>query len=614
MSDKVNGNLAGLRNSQIKRLECLYEMEVDKAEFISYEVLLEIAAISLETKREIAVYINRSGKLVDVSVGDNATVSLGEVKGRRGHQRLSGIRCIHTHPEGSAMLSDVDLTAMESLQLDAMAAVGVYSDRVPEIYVGLYTDPSAVTKDTQEKFLIYGPLSTEEIIRSDLMEIIVILDKKFKTKLTAPRHEPGESAILCAVQRPGDPEETVSDSLEELSQLASTAGVRVLQKIVQVRAKPDVSTYIGRGKAGEVRLQAQVLGADVIMFDDELSPAQLRNLEETIGLKIIDRTALILDIFARRARTMEGKLQVELAQLNYLMPRLTGKGTILSRLGGGIGTRGPGETKLEVDRRRIRKRISDLNKELESVKKNRELHRIGRRNVPVPVVSLCGYTNSGKSTLLNKLTNSDVLAEDKLFATLDPTTRKLRLPDNKVVLISDTVGFINKIPHHLIAAFRATLEQVTEADVLLHVVDASHKAVEKQMESVIALLAKLGAASKPVVTVFNKIDKLPDQSQLKNLARKTPKSVFISAQTGQGIDSLLNLLVLVAPGQRKRGVFAIPYADTSLVAMFHEKGRVIDQEYLPEYILVTAELDVKEMAKVKEYKIKEGKTGGRGNV
>lgn len=602
MTDKINGNTAGLKKSQVDRLERIYRMKVARNTFISAEMIGELASVSMEINREVAVYINRSGKPVDISVGDNATVTLGEVKGRRNSQRLSGIRCIHTHPEGSAVLSDVDLTAMAELNLDAMAAVGLHPQKPPEICVAVNNRVEARGPGSREKYDILGPFTVEQLVASSLMQEILLLDKDSGPYTQEIMSGYTERAVLCAVQKPGESEESVNDSLEELAQLAKTAGVTVLNRVVQPRNRPDAATYIGKGKVSEIRLQVQVLGANVIIFDDELSPAQQRNLEEATGIKIIDRTALILDIFAQRARTMEGKLQVELAQLNYLLPRLAGKGTALSRLGGGIGTRGPGETKLEVDRRRIRKRISDLNNSLELVKKNRALHRTNRRNTSIPVVSLCGYTNSGKSTLLNRLTNSDVLAEDKLFATLDPTTRKLVLPGNKEVLLSDTVGFISKIPHHLIAAFRATLEEIQEADVLVHVVDISHPAMEKQVEAVLKLLADLNLADKPIITVFNKIDKLKDTVLIRSLHQRVSRSAFVSAKSGQGLNVFFDLLAECVPGKRISGSYAIPYTEAPLIALCHARGTVIKKEYLPEHILITVEMDQNLLSRIEQYR------------
>lgn len=602
MTRKISGNVSGLKKNQIMQLEELYEMNVDKGQFVSPEIIEILANLSLAVGREIAIYINRKGSIADVSVGDYSTVNLGQVKGRRSKRRLSDIRCIHTHPGGSAELSEADLSAVEHLNLDAMAAIGAYKDRAPEIMVAL-NNPEARSQTGCPKNLLYGPYSAEEISESNLMESILMIDREYLTTWAAePGQELSESAVLVAVKGQTDTDESIWDSLEELAQLALTAGVRVLHKMFQARPKPDVTTYVGSGKAADIRLVAQAAGANVIIFDNELSPAQQRNLEETIRLKIIDRTALILDIFSQRARTMEGKLQVELAQLNYLLPRLTGKGTILSRLGGGIGTRGPGETKLEVDRRRIRKRISDLSREIESVKKNRELHRTGRRDISLPIISLCGYTNSGKSTLLNRLTGSDVLAEDKLFATLDPTTRQFRLPDNRTVLLTDTVGFINKIPHHLIAAFRATLEEVIEADVLMHVVDISHPSMENQINSVSDILAELGAAGKTMITVFNKTDRLKAQINQKLLKNRFPNSVFISARTGEGLDNLRQLLASLVPGKRVRASYEVPYSDCSVVAALHEKGRVVMTEYHPEHIQITVELDDKSTPVFEKYR------------
>ena len=612
MINKINGNIVGIKRSQVERLRCIYSMKVGRNDFVSADIIKELASISLEINREVAIYINRGGRLVDISVGDNATVSLGEVKGRRSSKRLSGIRCIHTHPQGSPELSDVDITAMEELNLDAMAALGVQFGKAPLLSIAVNNMADSIN-GLRGKHEIIGPLTVEEVICSSaLMQKILLMDKQSVPAAHETTIESVEKAVLCAVQKPGQTIDTINDSMEELEQLAKTAGVIVLNRAIQPRSRLDPATYIGRGKVAEMRLQAQALGANVIIFDDELSPAQQRNLEEATGIKIIDRTALILDIFAQRARTMEGKLQVELAQLNYLLPRLTGQGTALSRLGGGIGTRGPGETKLEFDRRRIRKRISDLNRSLELVKKNRALHRTNRKNIPIPVVSLCGYTNSGKSTLLNTLTKSDVLAEDKLFATLDPTTRKLELPDNKEVLLSDTVGFINKIPHHLIAAFRATLEEVKEADVLVHVVDISHPAMEKQIDAVLKLLAEINITDKPMITVFNKIDKFLDPVNFESLKRRAIRTAFVSAVTGEGLDQLIELLLDCIPGTRIRGSYTIPYAESALIALCYAKGTVIKKEYLPEHVLITVDLDESVADRVKQYRNIYG-DGGCGN-
>ncbi|MCL4440243.1 MAG: GTPase HflX [Firmicutes bacterium] len=350
---------------------------------------------------------------------------------------------------------------------------------------------------------------------------------------------------------------------------------------------PEPATFIGKGKAEELADYCREAAANIVISDRELSPAQARNLEEKIGIKVIDRTQLILDIFARRAQTKEGKLQVELAQLKYLLPRLTGLGTQLSRLGGGIGTRGPGETKLETDRRRIRKRISDLERELKEVQQHRALLRKDRRDEPLPLVSLVGYTNAGKSTLLRTLTGADVLVEDKLFATLDPTTRRVRLPNNDIVLLTDTVGFIQSLPHHLVAAFRATLEEVQEADLLLHVVDVSHPNCEGQIRAVESVLESLKSLNKPVIMVFNKMDLLQDPQDLP--LTEYPK-LNISALTGQGIEQLLSLIADVLKERYSVVKLWIPYDKTNLVSLLHQKGNVRKEEYGVEGIQLEVEI------------------------
>lgn len=325
-----------------------------------------------------------------------------------------------------------------------------------------------------------------------------------------------------------------------------------------------------------------------------MTPAQQQNLEEEFGVKVIDRTGLILDIFAQRAKSKEGKLQVELAQLNYLLPRLVGWGGVLSRLGGGIGTRGPGETKLEVDRRTIRDRIVKAKKDIEKVRKGRALHRKRRNHISCATVSFIGYTNAGKSTLLNHLSNAGVLAVDKLFATLDPTIRKIRLPDNREVLISDTVGFINKLPHQLIAAFKATLEEINESDILLHVIDISHPRVDEQITSVNSVLSEIGASQKPIIHALNKIDKLDNiNSTVKYWQRVLDNSVAVSALTGQGINDLLCKIGESIPNRLKKVRFKFPVDAGDLISKIHRNGRVIREEYTGEEVIIEAEVDNK---------------------
>ncbi len=399
-----------------------------------------------------------------------------------------------------------------------------------------------------------------------------------------------EKAILAALALPGMKNEQVEASLEELARLAETAGTQVVDSHVQRRQRPDPATYLGRGKARELAALARETGANLLICDRELQPAQQRNLEEETGVRVVDRTQLILDIFARRARTREGKLQVELAQLQYLLPRLTGLGAQLSRLGGGIGTRGPGETKLEVDRRRIRKRIADLQREIEEVRRHRELLRRGRREVPLPLAVLVGYTNAGKSTLLNSLSGAGVLAEDKLFATLDPTTRRVSLPTGEAVLLTDTVGFIQNLPHHLVAAFRATLEEVVEADVVIHVVDAAHPRAAEQMRAVEKVLTDLGASGKPRLTVYNKVDLLGQYGL--TLAQLPGDGVPVSALHGTGLAAMLRRLADLLAANRVQVHFFIPYDKSAVLPMIYENGLVLSERHGPGGVEITAEIGV----------------------
>lgn len=396
-----------------------------------------------------------------------------------------------------------------------------------------------------------------------------------------------EQAVLVGVKLTNVDEWQLTESMEELVLLADTAGASVAGSFVQNRQRPDAATFIGKGKVEELLAYCQEVQADMVIIDRELSPAQARNLEGKLEVKVIDRTQLILDIFARRAQTKEGKLQVELAQLKYMLPRLTGQGTQLSRLGGGIGTRGPGETKLETDRRRIRKRVFDLEKELKEVQRHRSLLRRERKDESLPLVSLVGYTNAGKSTLLRTLTGADVLVEDKLFATLDPTTRRVVLPNNDIVLLTDTVGFIQNLPHHLVAAFRATLEEVQEADLLLHVVDVSHPNCEEQIRAVENVLKSLNVLDKPMIMVYNKMDLVRD-TQIQPFTDYA--TVPISAISGEGIEQLLELITKML-GERYSVIkLTIPYAKSNMVSVLHQKGKVLHEEYGEKEITVEVEI------------------------
>lgn len=372
----------------------------------------------------------------------------------------------------------------------------------------------------------------------------------------------------------------VSELLAELGELAATAGALVVGEASQRLEGPNPATFIGGGKAEAVAMECQAMEVDTVIFDDELSPAQARNLEEMFGCKILDRTNLILDIFASRARTKEGKLQVELAQLKYLLPRLTGYWTHLSRQRGGIGMRGgEGESQLEVDRRKIGERIDKLERELGAVRRQRDTQRRGRRRHHWPLASLVGYTNAGKSTLFNSLTGADVLQEDQLFATLDPTTRRLHLPTNQDVLLSDTVGFIRKLPHRLVEAFKATLEEVVEADLLLHVVDVTHPHAEQQIESVDTVLKEIGCDDKPMLLVFNKVDRLMDATAVKPWLARFEHSLAVSARTGAGFDELHAEVGAALRPLRMLLDLEIPFEASDVIARLHQVGQVVEKDY-----------------------------------
>lgn len=415
--------------------------------------------------------------------------------------------------------------------------------------------------------------------------------------------EKKERAVLVGVHtgNRNSLEDTTEESLAELARLADTAGVEVLTAILQNRTFIETSTYVGEGKVKEIKAVCESLGANLIIFDDELTGSQVRNLEDITGIKVIDRSTLILDIFAARALTKEGKIQVELAQLKYMLPRLVGVGSALSRLGGGIGTRGPGETKLETDRRHIKRRISYLEDELKDIKKHRELLRSRRKKEGIPVVALVGYTNAGKSSLLNALAHSDVLAEDKLFATLDPTVRSIELSDNRKVLLVDTVGFIRKLPHHLIEAFKSTLEEAVLADVLLHVVDSSSDVADQHILVVNNILKELGAASKPIIMVYNKIDLKQDDIHLPQDRQMVKGSVEVSARTGKGINDLLELMDDIVPGKKIKVKVCVPYSVGSIVSQIHEKCDVLREEYTQEGTVMNVLVDEVMFGRVKEY-------------
>lgn len=600
---EIKGNIKGIRDSVIAELQKLYDMQ--SPQLVSQELAVKLADITEYINREISVYITRSGQIIEIAVGDNATVELPSFSGRRGAGRLSGIRCIHTHPGGNPYLSGVDISALKNNKYDAMVAIGVVSPDFTksELTFGLITGIDSNENYTAE---CYGPYSIEDAENINFVNTVSTIERILdKQTGTASLQVMSERAILIGMEwGRNDSLWTVDDSLEELKQLADTAGATVIKKFIQKRPKPDPAFFIGRGKVQELALYAQQENIDLCIFDDELSPAQQRNIESVMGIRILDRTALILDIFAQRACTNEGKLQVELAQLQYTLPRIMGKGLMLSRLGGGIGTRGPGETKLEVDRRRIRDRIAFIKDQIEKVKAVRSLHRSKRKKNNVFEVSLVGYTNAGKSTLLNTLTNSDIYAKDQLFATLDPTTRQLTLPNKQEIIITDTVGFIQRLPHQLIAAFRSTLEVVTEADLLVHVIDVSHELYKEQAAAVHEVLKEIGAETKPVITVYNKIDKLPPDSKLADRLALEEDTVCISAAKKLNLESLQQMIESHLKSKAVEVTLCIPYAETAKAAQLHETANVLEQEYTENGTVMKVILPVEDLEAYNEYILK----------
>ena len=585
MDKKIHGNIAGIRDTILDDMLLLYDETQPSGVFASYALLEKMAAFTGRIGREISVYLSRSGAVADVSVGDATTVSMPDMRLVRNIDRLAGVRCIHTHPNGSGYLSDVDLGTLNSMRLDAMAAVGVREGRPTSVYVAFVGEMVG----EERKPLIYGPMRADRLPQDGLLQALIEADNRLKAPAYAVTASEPERAVLVGIDN-----DDGYDTLEELKALADTAGVNVVHIERQRKRPVDNGTYIGSGKADELRLIGSATEADVFIFDDELTAIQIRNLESILGAPVIDRTMLILDIFATRATTREGKLQVELSQLKYRLPRLLGVGVAMSRQGAsGVGMRGPGEKKLEIDRRRIRRRIFELEQELKEIEKQRSVRRSVREKSETPIVALVGYTNAGKSTLLNVLSASDVLAEDKLFATLDPVVRGITLPNGTPCLLSDTVGFINKLPHELVQAFRSTLEEVKNADLILHVVDASCPYYDVQMRVTEQVLESLGAADTPCIEVYNKCD-------LETAVPRTrERAVAISAQTGAGIDALLERIETELNRTQQRVELVIPYDKYNAIRILHEIGNVLSESHEADGTHIVAMLESSKLYRLK---------------
>ena len=571
----IHGNLEGIRESTLNELERLYDAEFERDVFLPDRLLNVLVRHTEAINREMLVYLGRDGTVLEIAIGSIGSIALPELHLRRNPDRLSGFRCIHTHPGGDARLSSVDLQALRLLRFDAMCAVGVHEGRCTGISAAFLGE----MEYDNLSIIMRGPVKPGRIPQMNWMNEIAQAEERVKEAIAKGGIvEESEKALLIST----DGEE----SLEELASLAETAGAMVITRVIQNRQKPDPATFIGSGKAEELSLVCQAMEIDLAIVDDELTGAQQRNLEAALGVRVIDRTALILDIFAQRAQTAEGKLQVELAQMKYRLPRLTGLGTSLSRLGGGIGTRGPGETRLEVDRRRIRKRIDDLTAPLKELKRQRDMRRARRDKQGQTTVALVGYTNAGKSTLLNALSGADVLVEDKLFATLDPVMRNVDLPENRSCLLVDTVGFIRKLPHQLVEAFHSTLEEALFADLLVVVSDVSNPQYREQRETVFRVLNELGAGDRPMLEALNKADRAKIGDEV-----EPADAILISAKEGRGLDRLKEEISKRIAALRHPVELVIPYSKGSVLSLIHSQGQVLSEEYLGEGTKVNCLLD-----------------------
>ncbi|OEU80933.1 MAG: GTPase HflX [Desulfobacterales bacterium S5133MH4] len=498
---KVHGHTGGLKANQVRRLTNLYRRRTPPSFIVSPELSKAICQLSFEIRRQIGVLIDRQGWIAYVMVGSHQQIVIPNLeKYRSGGGRLKGLRCVHTHLQDEPLTRD-DLMDLALLNLDLMAAITVDAHGLPHRVHVAHLLPEGVNG---KNWQILGPFVSGEL-DMDCQGLIRSLESEFSRKVQAQKvKRKWQRAVLVSVTTAS--KRDAQDSMSELRELAESSSIAVVDSVIQHRRRIDPRFLMGEGKLSELVILALQKGADLLIFDQELNPSQVRSITDVTELKVIDRTQLILDIFAQRARSREGKIQVELAQFKYLLPRLVGKGTAMSRLTGGIGGRGPGETKLEIDRRRVRDRIALLEKSLVSVQKQRAQRRAQRNKKGLPIISIIGYTNAGKSTLLNTLTHSSVLAESRLFATLDPTSRKKRLPKEAEVIITDTVGFIRQLPQELITAFRATFEELEDADLLLHVIDISNPGFVHQIQSVEGILENLGLDQIPVLRVLNKQD------------------------------------------------------------------------------------------------------------
>ena len=547
---KLYGNTTGLKANQIKRLGNLYRRRIPPEFLLTHEIARDLCRLSREIRRQIGMMINRRSKVAFVIVGDNKKIIIPDSNTYRAAPgRLKGLRCIHTHLNHEALTAD-DLTDLALLRLDMMAVITSNDEGIP---LNIHAAHIMPRQPHQKPYQILPPLDPANL-DIDCQALIQALEDELSRVSTGHQADSStERALLLSVSSTTKPKS--KESMAELQELALSGGIEVVDTIVQQRSKADSRLLIGRGKLQDLAIYALQEAATLIIFDQELSASQIRSITNQIDLKVIDRTQLILDIFAQRAQTREGKLQVELAQLKYLLPRLVVKNTAMSRLTGGIGGRGPGETKLEINRRRARERIARLEKSLESVRKHRGQQKAQRLRKGLPVISIIGYTNAGKSTLLNTLTQSNVIVERRLFATLDPSSRRLRFPRDMEVIITDTVGFIRDLPKDLMVAFRATLEELENANLLLHVIDISNPRYEEQINSVERILADLNLQKTTTIRVLNKMDLIDPQtsSRLSRQLRGTAISARSKSTLRPLVEKMETIITEVGSGNEEVG-------------------------------------------------------------
>lgn len=589
---KTVGKLDGLNRRQCQVLDDIGEMQLERNTILNRELAQAMLTISEEIKREIAVFVERSGRIALVSVGQMDKTDVYDLRKKRWKDGYAGVSCIHTHPSGHYHFSEADLSALKALKYDAMLAI---TQREATISV------SVAFLQPKEGQLDDGIILMKEGLSWEMFETLPLGKLVLEQEATLVRRKEvdtgaqSERAILI-IQPDGRQKEQADIMREELVELAHTAGLEVVEVVTQPRRQHQ--NRLGTGKLEELAMLVQNVDADIVVFDQSLTPSYNQLLSDALRVKVIDKTLLILDIFAQRAWSKEGKLQVELAQLNYFLPRLVGMGTALSRLGGGVGTRGPGETQLETDRRHIRRRIHHIREELALIKKNRALHHAGRSDFKGLKVALVGYTNAGKSSLLNALADDESYVMDQLFATLDPVTRNFQLDNKKEILISDTVGFIRELPPQLLDAFKATLEELQYADVLLHVVDISKNGIEERIQVVEDILQTLSLSDKIHILVCNKVD-LCDEIPIFSCSDTYHERCFISCHTGWGIDELKKILEELSSRQTVVLDVSFPYGleQGQKTALAHKVGEVLEEHYSDTGVELKIQLSVEDAEK-----------------